>query len=228
MELTMDAVQQLFNAIARGDLAGVKATVAARPELARSKNADTLPVLVFARYVGSTAVLKALVDAGPPLNVFEAAQANEAQRLIELIDGDPALVTYSDDGFTALHFAAFYRSPAAVDVLLARGAGTEAVTKNFLANMPLHAAAAGGDREICARLLAHGANVNARQHGGFTPLHTAGFRDDREMAELFLHHGADATARSDEGHTAADSARVQGHLALAALLRAHETAESVE
>jgi ankyrin repeat protein len=96
------------------------------------------------------------------------------------------------------------------------------VTKNFLTNMPLHAAAAGGHRDICALLLERGANVNARQHGGFTPLHTAGFRDDREMAELFLRHGADASLRSDEGQTAADSARSQGHIPLAALLRARE------
>jgi ankyrin repeat protein len=224
----MDDIAKLFNAVAAGDLEAVTSIVRGRPELARTKNADTLPVLVFARYVGGQAVFDALVEAGPPLDVFEAAQAGAVDRLRELLEGDPALArAFSDDGFTALHFAAFYGARASAELLLDRGADTEAVTKNFLANMPLHAAAAGGHRDICELLLDRGANVNARQHGGFTPLHTAGFRDDRAMAELFLRHLADASAKSDEGQTPADSARAQGHVALAALLRARE-APSVE
>jgi ankyrin repeat protein len=195
------------------------------PELARCRNDDNLPVLVFARYIGDLAVFDALMAAGPALDVFEAAQVEATDRLGELLDGDGSLATaYSDDGFTALHFAAFYGAPNAVALLLDRGAGTEAVTSNFLANMPLHAAAAGGHRDICELLLERGANVNARQHGGFTPLHTAGFRDDRVMADLFLRNGADPSSANDERQTATDSARSQGHVALAAFLRARETA----
>lgn len=225
----MIEIDALFSAVAAGDAPRAREIVRAQPELARCKNADTLPLLVFARYVGVPEVFEALLAAGPPLDVFEAAQADAVERLRELLDGDPSLVrAYSDDGFTALHFAAFYGASRAVAVLLDHGAGTEAVTTNFLANMALHAAAAGGHRDICATLLERGANVNARQHGGFTPLHTAGFRDDRQMAELFLRHGADASAKSDEGQTPADSARSQGHLALAALLRAVAAPPSVE
>ena len=221
----MDPTNELFAAIARGDGERVSALVTEHPTLARCKNADTLPVLVFARYIGEAGVFDALVAGGPPLDFFEAAQANVVQLLTELVDADPSLAgAYSDDGFTALHFASFYGAIDAVALLVDRGADTEAVTRNFLSNMPLHAAAAGGHRDICALLLERGANVNAKQHGGFTPLHTAGFRGDREMAELFLRYGADASAKSDEGQTPADSARAQGNLPIAALLRAHETA----
>jgi ankyrin repeat protein len=224
MEPTLD----LFNTVARRDLERVQALVREQPSLARCKNADTLPVLVFARYVGDAAVFDALLAAGSALDVFEAAQANVVDRLRELLEADASVArAFSDDGFTALHFSAFYGAGDAALLLLERGADTEAVTKNFLSNMPLHAAAAGGHRDICTLLLERGANVNAKQHGGFTPLHTAGFRGDREMAELFLEHGADASARSDEGQTPAESARAQGHLPVAALLRAHEAA-SVE
>ncbi len=215
----------LFNAIARSDRRGVEAIVREHPELARCKNADNLPVLVFARYMSDRAVFDTLMAAGPALDIFEAAQLDATDRLAELLDGDASLATaYSDDGFTALHFAAFYGASSAVALLLERGADTELVTTNFLSNMALHAAAAGGHRNICELLLERGADVNARQHGGFSPLHTAGFRDDRAMAELFLRHGANASLRTDEGQTAADSARSQGHSALAAFLRARETA----
>ena len=67
-------------------------------------------------------------------------------------------------------------------LLLERGASTEAVTRNFLANMPIHAAVAGGRParyEACEILLKAGADVNAKQHGGFTPVQTAAQHGDR-------------------------------------------------
>jgi ankyrin repeat protein len=48
-------------------------------------------------------------------------------------------------------------------------------------------------------LLAHGADVNARQGGGFTALHAAAASSDAELARLLLAAGADATARADDG-----------------------------
>lgn len=219
----MDETQELFAAIGEGDLDRVRAIIAECLHLTRCKNADTLSALVFARYIGDVAVLDALVAAGPALDIFEAAQLDRAGTVRELLDVSPeSVLAYSDDGFTALHFAGYYGAPHALKLLLARGANPEAVTKNFLTNMALHAAAAGGHIDCCEILLERGADVNARQHSGFTPLHTAGFRDDRKMAELFLRHGADASAKNDEGQTPVDSARSQGHTQIAALLRARE------
>lgn len=225
----MDQTADLLNAIGRGDLDRVRAIVSARPGMARSKNADSLSVLAFARYIGNVDVLDAVIAAGPPLDLFEAAQVDDVDTIRELIDARPELVrTYSDDGFTALHFAAYYGAPAALRLLLDRGADTEAVTTNFLKNMPLHAAAAAADGhlEVCELLLDRGANVNATQHGGHTALHTAAFRGDRSLAELLLRHGADAFEKNDEGQTPADIARSRGSSQLAALLRAHEAAAS--
>ena len=192
----MDPIAALFDAVALHDVAARRRrSCASSPELSRCKNADTLPVLVFARYIGDTGVFDALLAAGRRSTPSRRPQANVVDRLRALLDADtPRVTAYSEDGFTALHFAAFYGARESATLLLERGADTEPVTKNFLANMPLHAAAAGGHRDVCALLLEHGANVNAKQHGGFTPLHTAGFRGDREMADLFLQHGADAVS----------------------------------
>jgi ankyrin repeat protein len=165
----------------------------------------------------------ALVAAGPPLDVFEASQVDDTARLQALLGEDRSLATaYSADGFTALHFAAYYDAPRAMRLLLDHGAGTEAVTKNFLANMPIHAAAAAavGHVDACRILLDAGANANARQHGDNTPLHTAAFRADRELAELLLARGADPSAKNADGQTAADIARSRGSSQLSALLRA--------
>jgi ankyrin repeat protein len=221
----VDTIQQLYRAVARAENKRVHEIVSGHPDLARAKNDEGLPVLVFARYMGNADAFSTLVDAGPPLDVFEAAQVDDVARLQALLDEDRALAnSYSADGFTALHFAAYYDAPGAMRLLLDRGAATGAVTKNFLANMPVHAAAAAavGHVQACTILLDAGAQVNARQHGENTPLHTAAFRGDRELAELLLARGADPAATNADGQTAAAIARSHGASQLAALLRAHE------
>ena len=56
------------------------------------------------------------------LDVFEAAALGEVDRLREILDGEPTSATaYSGDGFTALHFAAFFGGPEAAELLLERG-----------------------------------------------------------------------------------------------------------
>jgi ankyrin repeat protein len=168
-------------------------------------------------------MLDLLIEAGPPLDVFEAATIDDATRLRELLDADPALVSaYSGDGFTALHFAAYFGATAAIDVLLRAGANREAVTQNFLANMPLHAAAAGGRIESVRLLLQAGADPNARQHAGYTALMTAAFSNRRDLVEVFIAFNADVSLRNDEGKTAADVAASVGNMELAARLRLGE------
>ena len=45
-------------------------------------------------------------------------------------------------------------------------------------------------------------------------------KSGREMAELFLSRGADPSMLTDEGKAAADIAAAQGHIEIAAMLRA--------
>ena len=143
----------------------------------------------------------------------------------ELAAADASVVSaYSSDGFTALHFASYFGAIGGIRALLDAGASTEAVTQNFLSNMPLHAAAAGGRIDACRLLLERGADVNARQHGGYSALHTPCFANNRAMAELFLTHGADVAAQADDGKTPADVASQQGNMELAAWLRAKAAA----
>lgn len=217
------SVDQLFAAIAAGDAARLASLLAADRALARAKDGNSLSVLQFARYMGQTAMLSSLVGAGPALDVFEASQIDAADRVRELVDAEPGLVSaYSADGFTALHFAAYNAATAAMRLLLERGASTEAVTRNFLSNMPMHAAVAGSRParyEASEILLKARADVNAKQHGGFTAVQMAAQHGDRALAELLLSFGADPGIANDEGKTAADIAAGQGNIELAALLR---------
>ena len=51
-----------------------------------------------------------------------------------------------------------------------------------------------------------GADVNARDHNGYTPLHHAAARGDAEMIRYFVERGADVMAVSRRGQTTADMA----------------------
>ncbi len=151
------------------------------------------------------------------LDVFEAASLGRLEVVERLLADDPGLATaWSEDGFTALHFAAFFGGGGPVArALIQAGADPNARSRNEMTVMPLHSAAAGGHDDVVAELLAAGGDANARQRGGYTPLQAAAENGHGPMVERLLAAGADPAAANDKGQTAADLARGAGHEAIA-------------
>ncbi len=145
------------------------------------------------------------------LTVFEAAAAGHVAALRYTLQALPvAAQAFSDDGFTALHFACFFGRPEAAGLLLASGADCNATATNGSLLRPLHSAATQGSLEICRMLLDAGADPNATQQSNFTALHAAALRGDAALAELLVERGASVAARADDGRSAADIARDAG------------------
>jgi ankyrin repeat protein len=216
----MATAADLIEGVNAGDADRVRAILAEDPSVVAARDDAGVSVLMLARYRFDREVTDALLAADPELDVFEAAALGYVDRLRErLLDDPSAAAAFSSDGFTALHFAAFFGKPEAAKVLLEHGASVDVYTRNPFANQPLHAAAAGRHIVVCRVLLAAGADVNATQHGGFTPLHEAAQHGDVEMTELFLSAGADPGLTTDAGETAADLAAAAGHADLATRLR---------
>lgn len=216
----MSTSEELVAAVTAGDAERVAALVTAEPGLASARDGDGVSVLMLSRYRSNRAVTDALLAMDPDLDVFEAAALGYLDRLRERLDDDPANVSsLSPDGYTALHFAAFFAKPEAARILIDAGAPVGIVAANEMRVQPLHSAAAGHQTEICRLLLAAGAEVDARQAGGFTPLHEAAQNGDPEMVELFLSAGADPQATTDDGKTPADLAEAAAHPDVAARLR---------
>jgi ankyrin repeat protein len=181
----------------------------------------TTSKILEAVYHGRRDELAALLAAGPALTIFEAAAVGDAARVRELIDADCDLLRQrSDDGWTALHLASHFGHVEVVNLVLARRADVLARSGNDMGNQALHAAAAGrAAAPIVARLLAHGAQVDAAQNGGFTALHEAACKNDLALAELLLAHGASPALRTNDGETAEAIATRLGHTQLARRLR---------
>ncbi len=212
--------EELIDAVKTGDAERVAAMVGDEPALATTRDHDGVSALMLSRYRANRALTDALLAAIPDLDVFEAAAFGYLDRLRECLAEDTSrLHGVSADGYTALHFAAFFAKPEAARILLEAGAAVDTVASNASRVQPLHSAAAGHQLEICRMLLAAGADVDARQAGGFTPLHAAAQKGDPEMVELFLSAGADPLATTDDGRTAADLAEGADHPDVARRLR---------
>ncbi|HEX9259564.1 MAG TPA: ankyrin repeat domain-containing protein [Acidimicrobiales bacterium] len=198
-----------FDAVAAGDVSAVEAELAQKPALASARSPEGISALLVAAYRGHHGVVDALRSAGAELDAFDAAALGDLTLLERQLDLDPNLAeAFSADGFTALHFAAFFGRPDAVALLLTRAAPIEAEARNDMRVRPLHSAAACFEpkarRRCCELLLEAGAEVDARQQGGFTALMEAAQHGDAELVRLLLARGADPHLAADDGRTAAN------------------------
>ena len=185
------ASEEFFAAISAGDAPRVRELVESDATLAGCRNADGISARMLALYRGDVDMLEALVDAGPDLDVFEAAGLGVEERLEELLDHDGPLVhAKAADGFTALHFAAFFGHPGAARILVEHGADVGAVADNPMRVQPLHSAAAASCKEVVVLLLERGADPNAQQEGGFVPLDAARQNGADDIAQLLIEAGA--------------------------------------
>jgi ankyrin repeat protein len=213
----------LFTAIDAGDADAVAAQLTADAGLAAARDGEGVSATMHALYHGQSAIAEGIAAALPELDMFEAAALGRTERVRSLLAADPSLaLARSPDGFTALHYPAFFGIGDAAVVsrqLLDAGADVNATSANPLAVQPLHSAVAGNHDDVVAVLLASGADVNATQRHGWTPIHGAAQNGAVATVERLLAAGADPRAANDDGKTAADLAAAAGHEALAARLR---------
>ena len=186
----------IFESIKAGDIDAVRAAVKDDPSVAAARDDDGRSAVRAALYVHNQDIADVLLEAKPELDVFDAASAGDVDRLTELLEGDADLAgAYSEDGYTPLHFAAFFDRGKAVRVLLDHGADVGAVSKNDMKVQPLHSAVAANSRDVAAALLTAGADPNAKQEGGFTPLMGAEEKEkEGDMVRLLMDHGAEESA----------------------------------
>lgn len=215
------SIPDFLAAVSAGDAAQVAAWLEGEPALANARNERGDSALLLAAYGRRQDIVALRLRKGAQRNIFEAAAVGDKERVAWWLQTEPHLLnSYSHDGWTPLHLAAFFGHQEAAQLLLSRGASLEARSKsNFAsANTPLHAAAANGSTEVVGLLLAAGADVNAVDGAGYTPLHIAAHAGNTTLVELLLSRGADVGAKKGDETPLALAAK-QGHDATAALLR---------
>ncbi|CAH0365282.1 unnamed protein product, partial [Pelagomonas calceolata] len=139
--------------------------------------------------VGDLDLISMLIARGHAVDYFDVSRAVPKLKKIlwvsklvnRLMNRPPTILDHYAVGYaTPLHLAAYNGNIGAVDLLLGAGADV-ASTRHPLRMTPLAAAAAAGHREVCARLLAAGAPVDARDGRGRTASAWAARRGHTEL-----------------------------------------------
>lgn len=217
----MNQQEEVISAVQNGDAERLGTLLKQSPALAGARDASGVSAIMHALYRRQRGALDLLLAARHDLDIFEATSAGRSERVTELLRRDPTLATaWSADGFTALHFAAFFAQEAIAVQLLEHGADAAAQARNAMKVMPLHSAAAAHNVAIVQALLEHGAPPNARQERGWAAIHEAAQNGDKAMVELLLKHGADRLLANDDGTRPIDLAAKNGHTEIAELLSA--------
>ena len=152
----------IFDLIDAGDEDGVAELLERSPDAAGARNADGLSPVRYALYNGKADLVDPILDANPPLDVFDAAAVGRTRGLEELLEAEPELArAWSEDGFTPLHLAAFFGQEDAARLLLDQGADPRVVsTHREIRVAPVQSAGAGGHDAIARLLLESGASLD--------------------------------------------------------------------
>jgi len=212
---------EILVAIQDGNAERLRDLLAEDPSLAAVRDANGISALMFAIYQHRKDLVDLLRVRLHGFDIFEAASLGRSDLVEELVQQRPALANaWSGDGFTPLHFAAFFGQDSVARVLLEHHADVSAVAKNPMQVAPLHSAAAGRHMALVRTLLEHGAPVNARQQKNWTALHSAAQNGDQAMVDLLLKYGANPQARNDDSVTPEQLAHAKGHVEIAERLSA--------
>ncbi|MFK4289479.1 ankyrin repeat domain-containing protein [Bacillus sp. RC250] len=146
------------------------------------------------------------------ISISQAVISGEKEKVVEIINTDPSFVnSFSEDGWTPLHLAAYFGQKEIASFLLEHGTNIHIRAKNENENTPLQAAIANKQIELVSFLIEKGSDVNAVQSGGWTGLHEAALLGNEDIITLLLEHGANKTTKKNAGKTAFDIAVEKGH-----------------
>jgi ankyrin repeat protein len=212
----------LIEAAKAGDAAAVERLLLGDPSLALHVEPSGETATMAALYRGHRKLAEDLADAvgeaGGSLDAFAASALDRIEALEVALGTAGAATGHAYDGWTPLHLAAFFGSRRSVGCLLDAGAAISAVSRNALANTPLHAAVAGGHADVALLLISRGADVNAADAGGHTAMHIAAEGGHVTVVQALLERGADPHAVDKEDKTPLSRAAARNHNAVIDLI----------
>jgi ankyrin repeat protein len=152
--------------------------------------------------------------------LVDAASGRNRPLALELIAAGADANEVSEDGTTAIHWAAYHDDVALARELVAAGASVDVV--NEYGSTPLAEAAANGNSAMIALLLDAGADVERANADGQTALMIVARTNELEAARLLLEAGADVNrAETWRGQTPLMWAAAQSQPGMIRLLIEH-------
>jgi ankyrin repeat protein len=151
-----------------------------------------------AKPIGLVVACLILLGVGPThatddLGLVDAVRTQDGSRVRALLNGKADVNARSDDGSTALLWAAHWNDVATADLLIR--AGANANVSNDFGMTPLSRACTNGSAPLVQRLLEAGANPNTRIATGETPIMTCASSGNLDAVRLLVARGADVKAK---------------------------------
>lgn len=205
---------QLIEAVRRGDLPGAEAVLEEDPRAVGRGDAQGMTPLMWAAWLGHTALVRWLLVRGAPTQARDIRGASALTLAAERghLDAARLLMPTSDGeerGEALRHAVGAGRVEMALWLLDEAGAALEYAGMD--GRTPLVCATIGGHAAMAAELLRRGAHVEARSttflplenraESGWHPLHFAADRRQALLMQLLLEAGAEVDAVTDEGTT---------------------------
>jgi ankyrin repeat protein len=222
---------EIHSAAMAGDLEKVKMLVKTDPELVLSKDKQGLTPLHWAAQNGPTEMVEFLLAHKADVNAkgdrgttpLHMAQALGHLDTVKLLLANNAEVNARDNyGRTPL-FVAAASGPSVEDTNEEKVGGALYGGSGIIEEDPAtRQASFAAHKEEVALLLAHHADVNAKDNTGRTALHGAAVLGLTNTAELLLANKAEASAKDNCGITPLHQAAEFGHKDMVALLLANK------
>src|SRR6476469_903381 len=113
-------MDELFDAIRRGDQEAVKSLVNGNPSLASARSSNVSAILT-ALYHGQNEIARFLASRVASIDFPEACALGDLDRVRTLLDANPSLLDEkSADGFPPVGLAIFFRQPDVAKFLIER------------------------------------------------------------------------------------------------------------
>jgi len=185
----MKAITELTELLKTRDTNKITTFIKANPSVLSTKTERGITGLLMVAYYQLPEVLEKILPLKKDLTIHEAASCGAFELVKQFLEKDPSLLnSIAPDGFPLLSLACYFGKEKIATYLIEQGADIGLVaTKN--------------DYNICALLVAQGADVNAPQVQGVRPLHSAVHKGNLSIVELLVQKGADIHAAMDNGDT---------------------------
>lgn len=176
-------------------------------------------VMLDALLAGRWDEVQALLMAGVPIGLREAALLDDVERIRRLIDlgVDPI----PERGWSPLHLAAWSGHVRSVEALLSYHVPVDLPMRlpdSLRGCTSLHLAVVNSRRAVVEHLLEAGADPRRRDDAGWTPLHQAAWAGDLALVKPLLVAGAEVNALCGDT-TPLGLAQRQGHQHVVSMLR---------
>ncbi len=224
------ASEELGNAIVANDAERVRYLLAHGADI-NGRFLDGYTALTNATRFGFIGLVNVLIASKADPNATDisgwtplmyAAWIDDATVVETLVKAGAKLEATDKDGLTALGVAAQNGKAKSLEALVVAGADVNKPVGQA-GYSPLMLASLASSEDIARFLIAHGANVNAKNAGGVTALMVAAANNTTRIGTLLLDSGADTNAKSEDGRTAVSIAQSNNSEAMLKLLKSKGT-----